>query len=674
MDFFGHQEAARRRTALLVAYFALAVLLITGAIYLAAVLALFVERGDGRPFTAATLWDPGLLVLVAMATLAVVIGGSLYKINALRRGGPSVAEALGATPVASDTGDLLERRLLNVVAEMAIASGTPVPGVYVLRDEQGINAFAAGYATGDAVVAVTRGALETLSRDGLQGVIAHEFSHILNGDMRLNIRLMGVLHGILIIALLGQGLLRSARFSGRRAGRGRGRGMAVVLLFALALFVVGYVGLFFAKLIKAAVSRQREFLADAAAVQFTRNPDGIAGALKAIGARLTGSTLAAPRAETASHLYFANGLSAPFTALLATHPPLTERIRRLDPDWDGRYRSVPVAPPASSAGTAGIAPVAAVPEGAAHDPATAEPSMALTPEDAVARAGVPTPAHMAYAAGLLSALPPLVVETARDPYGARAQIYALLISPDQTARRHQVAWLEGHADPGVLRVFRTIQPVVAGLSRDAYLPLVDLSLPALRRLSNGQYRTFRENLDRLVAADRRLAAFELALLRVVQRHLDRHFADAAPAAGHLTAQRLGSACGALLSALAQIGHADAGAADAAFRAGVSRLDLAQAPAFTPDGAADLSTLGAVLDRLARLGPLEKRKLIAACTVTIARDGRMTVEEAEILRAVSDSLEVPMPPFLPPRAQASADRPKDQADAASGDRRAAGPWG
>ena len=291
--------------------------------------------------TAADLWNPELFGLVAMGTSAVIAAGSLYKMAALSGGGHTVAELLGGRLLRADAATPAERRLLNVVEEMAIASGVPVPPVYLLENELGINAFAAGHAPGDAVVAVTAGTLARLSRDELQGVIAHEFSHILNGDMRLNIRLMGVLFGILVIGLTGWIIFRSTtggyvRLGARDDDR---KGFNPLPLIGLALYVIGYVGVFFGNLIKAAVSRQREFLADASAVQFTRNPDGIAGALKKIGAVAEGSRIQDPHAEEASHMFFGDALSGwtELFGLLATHPPLVERIKRIDPSFDGDF-------------------------------------------------------------------------------------------------------------------------------------------------------------------------------------------------------------------------------------------------------------------------------------------------------------------------------------------------
>ncbi|HEX7091861.1 MAG TPA: M48 family metallopeptidase [Longimicrobiales bacterium] len=328
MDFFQAQDDARQRTRVLIALFAAAVVAIVIGVYVVVVLAI----------GASIRFEPRLFAGVAGAVLLLVGGGSAYRTMQLRQGGPVVAGLLGGQPVDPATDDPDERRLVNVVEEMAIASGVPVPAIYVLPGEESINAFAAGYGLHDAAVAVTRGALKHLTRDELQGVIAHEFSHILNGDMRLNIRLIGLLHGLLLLALIGRVLLRSG---GRSRSRRKGKSGGVqIALIGLGLLLLGYIGVFFGKLIKAAASRQREYLADAAAVQFTRNPEGIAGALKKIGALGAGSRIVHPRAEELSHLYFASGLKSSFAGLFATHPPLVERIRRIDPSFDGDFERV----------------------------------------------------------------------------------------------------------------------------------------------------------------------------------------------------------------------------------------------------------------------------------------------------------------------------------------------
>ncbi|MEI8078678.1 MAG: M48 family metallopeptidase, partial [bacterium] len=414
MDFFQHQELARRNTRLLLLYYVAAVLLIVAAVYLATFLIFHRQAGGLELYLAEPwrLWDPLWFLCSGGLTLALIGSGAGYKILQLSGdGGATLAEQLGGSRVAPDSTDPAERRLLNVVEEMAIAAGLPVPRVYLLGDEAGINAFAAGFAADHAVIGVTRGCLEQLTRDELQGVIAHEFSHVQNGDMRLNLRLLGVLNGILLIALVGYAVLRVLSFSGtsssssRRSGDGdnkKGGGvLAAVLLIGLALLVIGGIGVFFARLIQAAVSRQREFLADAAAVQFTRHPDGLAGALRKIAHQVSGSRLDSAQARIASHLFFANALSASWSSWFATHPPLGDRLRRLDPAGTG------VADPAAApdADTDSAAPelvtgLATGLAGASMMTAaeTAAPARPLSPAAAAARIGVPPVTAVAGAA------------------------------------------------------------------------------------------------------------------------------------------------------------------------------------------------------------------------------------------------------------------------------------
>ncbi len=351
MDFFQHQDQARKASRLLLLYFALAVIAIVLSVHLAVSFLIMwgTPEGGTEPFR---WWQLDRFVVLAGGALLVIAAGSLYKIWRLADGGHTVARLLGGRPIDPNTTDPAERRLLNVVEEMAIAAGLPVPTVYLLDKEEGINAFAAGYTPQDAVLGVTRGTMGLLNREELQGVIAHEFSHIFNGDMSLNLRLMGVLHGILVIALIGYFILRSTL---RAASRNRKGGAAILALpvLGLTLVAIGYVGVFFGRIIKSAVSRQREFLADASAVQFTRNAHGVAGALKKIGGLTQGSLVMSPHAEQASHFFFSDGkLGKVRMALtrasrfdfLATHPPLAERIRRVDRGWNGAYPKVePVA-------------------------------------------------------------------------------------------------------------------------------------------------------------------------------------------------------------------------------------------------------------------------------------------------------------------------------------------
>ena len=331
MDFFANQDKARKHTKVLVVYFVIAVACIIASVYLASLVIFYgaqSQQQNGDSIPALVLWKPKLFLYAMLGTLGVVIVGSLYKTAELAKGGSAVAESLGGRLLAPNSTNPDERKLRNVIEEMAIASGVPVPKIYVLDEDEGINAFAAGHAPGDAAIGVTRGCMTLLNRDELQGVIGHEFSHLLNGDMRLNLRVMGVIFGILCLAVIGRILLYS---------RSR-RDKNPLMLLGLALIIIGAIGTFFGRLIQAAISRQREFLADASSVQFTRNPAGLSGALQKIGD--VGSRVESPHAGEASHMFFENAMGKAFLGVMATHPPLEERIRAIDPGWDGKFKRV----------------------------------------------------------------------------------------------------------------------------------------------------------------------------------------------------------------------------------------------------------------------------------------------------------------------------------------------
>ena len=547
MNFFRAQDDARRSTGRLVILFLLAVL---SLIVMTNLLVMFVfgyihagETGMANMEQLVNQIDWQVFFTIGAAVLLLVLTGSLYKILSLAGGGARVAEMLDAELVVHGGSDFRKRRLLNIVEEMALASGTPVPPVYLL-DEDAINAFAAGYKPGDAIIGVTRGAIEQLGREQLQGVIAHEFSHILNGDMRLNIRLIGLLHGILLIGMIGYYILRSLTH-GRRS---KGSGGAVIL--GLGLVVIGYAGTFFGNLIKAAVSRQREFLADASAVQFTRNPDGIAGALKRIGGTAAGSILENPSGMQISHALFSQGIKTWLGSLYATHPPLEQRIYRIQPHWDGKFD---YKPPADSDRAFDRSTTA--PQSAARPAITmAAVAAAMTGAAMVDQVGQPTPSHLHYARTLMDDLPAEFKAAVNDPYGARAVLYFLLLARDRDVRGRQLAFLRSAADPGVYE--ETSKLALAGrqLTPEYRLPLLDIALASLRQLSARQYELFRQNMNRLIEIDRKVSLFEWSVRKIVFHHLDPVFGKkAGTTRQNLTLPSAQRACAVLLSVLVYSG-------------------------------------------------------------------------------------------------------------------------
>ena len=717
MDFFEAQAQARRRTRRLVWLFALAVLGTVLACYAAAFFIAAIARDDGyghaRPARSRSslhaparngtgadaglarvgaYWDPLLFVGVAGTVLTIVGGASLVKWGQLRAGGSAVAEMVGGRRVSPTTSDPQERRLLNVVEEMAIAAGLPVPAVYVLPEEPAINAFAAGLTPRDAVVAVTEGTLEKLTRDELQGVVAHEFSHILNGDMRLNVRLLAILFGILVLGLIGRGILRGMLETRLRLGSNRKGGGAVIViaLMGAALFVIGMVGYFFGRLIQSAVSRQREYLADAAAVQFTRHPLGLAGALRKIGGAARGAELHSHRAAEIGHFFFAQGVHSWFDALFATHPPLAARIRAIDPSWDGQYaaptvlddildrqfgrtgasaappppRAAPApataqdAPPPLSALPAGgflahppTRPPDVPPAGAAAPTAAAAPgeSLPFAPAAVIATAGTLDQEHYDRAQRLLARVPAAVLEAARDPHHAPAVIFTLLLAAEPARRQEQMRQLRQREEAATVETMAALEPAIAALPVGLRLILVQLAAPALQALSPTAAQSVRRIVPALIQADARVTPFELALERLIARALEPAAAAAARKVEFRHGADVTAELAVVLATLAQAGDKADADAQSAYAKGAAHFAATLHLTLPPlaSGArlaaqADLTAFGQALDRLARAGLPIKKRLLEAAAHVVECDGRVERAEAETYRALAAVLDCPMP--------------------------------
>ncbi|MDA1356531.1 MAG: M48 family metallopeptidase [Proteobacteria bacterium] len=537
--------------------------------------------------------------------------------------------------IPQNTDDLKQRRLLNVVAEMAIASGTPAPPVYLLEDELAINAFAAGFSPRDAVIGVTRGAINWLNRDQLQGVIAHEFSHIFNGDMRLNIRLIGLLNGILVIGHIGYWTLRAAPHSRRR-------GALAAVVFGLGLMIIGYAGTVFGSLIKSAVSRQREYLADASAVQFTRNPDGIAGALKRIGGLRAGSILDSPGAPEISHALFARGVSGFIQSVSAIHPPLAERIRRIDPQWNGEYLTSDIESTSRDGDPAGGKSFGAREALASHATLAFAGAAKTDVADAISQIGNPKQETIDYARSLIVWLPASIKEAAAEPFGARAVIYLLLLDVRHDVRDLQLRQLESLADSNVYALTRKLMPEVTALDIKYRLPLIDLAMPALKQLSLSQYRLFRENVVTLIDVDARIDLLEWSLQKILLNHLDGQFfklaRKKAPVVG---LNQVKSEIELLLSLMAHAGQLNGKNVEAAFEAAAKTLKLSGLQ-MRRQKDFRLGDLDRAVQKLAGLKPRSKPLLLSACAACVLHDRVSTVVEIELFRAVSGALDCPIP--------------------------------
>jgi Zn-dependent protease with chaperone function len=635
-NFFQQQNSARRKIFQLVVYFVLAILILIALVY-GLLLAL------SEPVS---WWQPELLLLAALGVGLLVGGASAFKVAQLASGGQAVALMLGGEEVPGTTTDARQKQLLNVVEEMALAAGVPVPPVYVL-EEPGINAFAAGYAPGDSVVAVSRGCLNYLTRDELQGVVAHEFSHILNGDMRLNIRLIGLIFGIMALSIIGRILMFTS--GGRRSGRDNSRGGMVML--GVGVFVLGLVGAFFGRLIMAAVSRQREYLADASAVQFTRNPDGIGGALKKIGGLVEGSRIDNPQAAEAGHMFFANAFAGEGLAgLLATHPPLVERIRRLDPRFDGRFPEVrPVGVDREELEgprrPGRVPPFAGTPR-LPGLPQVPVPVLGFA-DEAASRVGHVDPEVISYAHALHEGMPDEVRVAAQEPFSARALVYALLLDPRADLRDLQLTRLKASAEPqDFAETLRLVAPVQA-LPDTHRLPLLDLAMPALRQMSPRQHRAFRAQVEVLMIADQRLSLFEYTLRCVLHRHLDAQFLPQRQTHPvHSSPQKLAQPVATVLALLAWEGQPEPDQAARAFDAGMrGYIGGDHTHRLPPREECSLAGFDAALQTVNQSVPAIKRRIVVACTACILANQQVTVREAELLRAICDTLDCPLPPLV-----------------------------
>lgn len=635
MNFFEQQDAARRQSTRLVLLFLLAVAAIVVAVNIISALAFIGVSADTAAGGVRIRAPASFYAAVTLATLALIAGGSLFQIASLAGGGAALARMMGARPMSRDSSDPAERRLLNVVEEMAIASGVSVPQVFVMDDQQAINAFAAGYSPNQAAVVVTRGTLDALNRDELQGVIGHEFSHILNGDMRLNLRLMGVLGGILLLTTLGRMLARST-------SRSDSKGSSMVLL-GVGLIAIGYIGVFFGRLIQASVSRQREFLADASSVQFTRNPDGIGGALAKIAQ--TGSRVNHPRAEEASHMFFGEAIASSFGGLFDTHPPVSERLERIYgrpvaiSEIAARSASAATAPrePAAVSGFAGGNAFGRSADGRRGADAAAQTVVKTGGSAVLAAVGDVSTRHVDYAVSLLDSLPQPLRERTRGAQGAKQAMFGLVFALDGPAKPVQMDMLRAASEDAA--TVAAVAAEIQGLGKTARLPLIALAAPTLKGLTADERVEFLGLLQRLIEADRRVTLEEFVVATMLQAALGENAGRAVPAR-YPKLEPLAEDARLVLSLIA---HATQGDAAASFAAGVKELGIPLA--LLEARALSLDAVKAALSRLNQLAPMSKPRLVKALVQCALAEGELTVTDAELLRAICSTLDSPLPPFF-----------------------------
>jgi len=643
VNFFDAQDRARRTTRRLVAAYILATIVIVIGVTAIIGVALFnfTEAGLGYTVGDFTAQQAPILIGAAVLTTLFILGATAFKTAALSSGGGRVATSIGGTLVPADTQDPLRRRLRNVVEEMAIASGVPVPEIYVLEEESGINAFAAGYTTSDAAIAVTRGTLELLDRNELQGVIAHEFSHVLNGDMRLNIRLMGVLFGIMVLGLIGRLIVRGGHHTSIVSSR-RDRGTPVILVVGLGLVILGGIGVFFARVIKAGVSRQREFLADASAVQFTRQSEGIASALKKIGGYSAGSLIQSADPEEISHMLFGTGVN--YSSLFATHPPLLDRIQALDPSFnaadypavDARLHRHTAAPDAARAGFAPDITTALASGGAA-----------VLPDSIAETVGQPENEHIEYAQHLRQSIPESLYTAAHSAEFAYFLTIALIL--DRTGRHlgRQLSLAREQLGARRADLLQRYYDELGHIGEEYRLPLLAIAFPALKSRPAPELSYLVSLATRMIEVDGEIDLYEYCFYRILTSNLGQ----AVDPVGRRRATRarrstLRAATIDLLRVLASHGHDTDEQRAAAFAAGVADLGAwAEQHTYRADRFDSVAVLDRSLDVLLGLNSRGKEALVHAISATAAHDRKLSVPEAELIRAVCATLNYPLPPIL-----------------------------
>jgi len=650
MNFFAQQERARTHTRRMLILFVLAVVSIVAAVDIVLMIA-FGAAGQGskHAFNAASL-QPRVMFGCSVLVLAVIGLCTLYKISTLRSGGGVVARQLGATLVPADTTNFAYRRLRNVIEEIAIASGVPVPEIYVIEDESAINAFAAGYTTADAAVTVTRGCLDKLTRDELQGVIAHEFSHVLNGDMRLNIRLMGVLFGILVIGIAGRKLVQNV---------GRGKDSGGIVAFGFAILAIGYIGVFFGRLIKAGISRQREFLADASAVQFTRQTLGIGGALKKIGGLTEGSKLASAETEEVAHMLFGDGVG--YSALFATHPPLIKRIKLLDPQFnESEFADIAKAwsqplqaddAEAADVSISGLAPAIKLaprrraPASGADVLPQANAEISLTPKKVVTQIAHPGSDDYRAATAIHSTISEDLRTLAYMADRGFQVVYALTLDADAGVRAKQLRIIEKHHDAAVRAQVEEMAAQIGGLHPMQRLPLAQLAFPSLRRQPRPQLQGFLVTLNELIQADGGVHLEEYCLAKLVTvQVIDALDPSKTRPNGSIKLTQCAAELADVFAIIAGYGSDNAADAQRAYLLGMHEVTPDAIPEYA-ERAQWAPALDRALARLDLLLPAGKELLVRGLTQAIGADGKVSVTEAELLRTICAALHCPLPPQL-----------------------------
>ncbi|MFO1375287.1 MAG: M48 family metalloprotease [Agitococcus sp.] len=630
-DFFGRQQQARLVTRYLLIYLVLVMVLIAVAVniffYFVAILTGY-DDGQGS-----WLWHVWSAKAYG-ATVSLIASGSMVEWFLLREGGVALANMIQANKIDFASKDSQQQQLVNVCEEMAIAAGMTMPSLYVLHQEKMINAFVAGYKLQDSILVLTQGALDYLNRDELQAVIGHEYSHIINGDMRLNTYLVSILAGIVNVGQAGDYLIRLSYLGSQKQIKPKKAWpIPIIYVVGLIIWLIGYIGLFFARLVKAAISRSRENLADAASVQFTRYPDALASALYKISQH--GSLLQNRYAEQLSHMCFAD--SVLFAPYLASHPPIKQRINIISPSFLTRmkYRQDPITAEEPQPKTSASIPVSIQADGLIAFSAVELPIIAATMT--ASKVGDLQWQDLMSAQYLHRQLAVEVSRALQGTQGAKAVIFALVANQQHTPTRFISDFF--NQQPAFAQTIIQLQQHLKTVDTRLALPVVELAIPRLQHLTEQELQTFIRELKRFVGQIDNV--FEFALLSLIEQQLSKSKAILR----QLPLTRLAQPCAELIATLLHYGAHPIHLQKQIYQQLMPTMFAEHTPVMPVIEKDNFTVLAKALQQLQYLTPKAKQQLITLAAATIQSDGILHRAEYELLRVLASLLACPMPLLL-----------------------------
>jgi len=636
MDFYKEQENSKKKSALLLLIFIISICVVVffvGMFFIAIDVFVYEEGTKSFNLTPSYILQNARLNVIISSFLSifiVIVYGASKKFDELERGGYVIANELGGRLLFGESASSKEKTLINVADEMSLAAGVGSVPIYIIENKH-INAFVAGTTYDNAVLSVTRGAVELLNRDELQGVIAHEFSHIFNGDMKLNNFASGCISGILYIFIIGTELFFPLQFTATKHFSGiTPKDVLRIFVYPLtmsagiALMLLGVVGVACAAFMQFALNRQREYLADASAVQFTRYPQGIANALKKIG--MYGDTLNNLRAGCYEHIFFSSHSS----------PSVGKRIKKIEPHWDGEFIETrdkqdeifsrkKIHPLTMSIKALTVAHILGQ----------------------ITNSGVINDRALKHAKEVLNSIPDNVKQNAQNPLGAEFIIYTLLLDKNHESRKLQCIAIAGklfkdlkHQDTAV-KMLMDMYESIGFLEPVAYLDIIHICASTLKNISANQYAVFRKQVNELILHDEHVSVFEWCVRYIVLYPLDMAFGlRKTPLDIHTHIGALKNELEILLSALSYIQFKDDANGRDIFervkkQGGITALKYIPYSEFSPE------RFEKVVDEIQNSKPMVRRKILELCIFALNGDGEINNRDIAVIHALGEVLHLPL---------------------------------